>query len=128
MNGINERNRDVDWNRDRYGNHVESVERFFKRRLDTMANLSPIDGETYRGWIERQHKTVKNWEDVNVGAHIYGRKMWHTHKNPSGCWICDGITICEALALKCSDPLYEFLPDQGFGIIWNESGKKWVPK
>lgn len=26
-----------------------------------------------------------------------GHRMWYTHKNPAGCWICEVLDICDRL-------------------------------
>lgn len=79
------------WNQDRFGNHIPSDTRYDKMR-DT-SNFDAIENETLEGYVDRIYNWIKNQEQINTTAHIYGRKMWYTHKNPTTCWICDDITI-----------------------------------
>ena len=60
-----------------------------KRRTDYIRG----DGETIESYIGRiDHVTSQlEWQS---GGHI----MWYTHKNPSGCWICEALQICRLLA------------------------------
>lgn len=118
-----ERNRDVDWSRDRYGNHVESTQRYYQYRKDNLLDFQPIDGEAADGYTRRIANMLQKWENINTEAHIYGRKMWHTHKNPSGCWLCDGITILWML-YETYNMVCQSLPDNGrFHTFQHKDGK-----
>ena len=83
---------DEDWSVDRFGNHKAAGDtRYFQPR--TSEKFNPIDNETVTGYIRRLLRLIKEQEDINTSAHIYGRKMWFTHKTPSECWICNEINI-----------------------------------
>ena len=50
------------------------------------------DGETLRSYLERLDEYISklDWQSE-------GHRMWYTHKNPYGCWICELLQICREL-------------------------------
>ncbi len=50
------------------------------------------DGETSESYSGRLKEFVSRirWQSE-------GHRMWYTHKNPSGCWICELLQICDLL-------------------------------
>lgn len=85
-----------DTNKDRFSNPVEATRDYFRfRGQDT--DLIPVSNETMLGYKERIGIKITNWEEINMGAHVYnGRKMWYTHRLPQ-CWMCDGISMMRTL-------------------------------
>ncbi len=56
------------------------------------------DGETTDSYGSRLHEYIQRIEWQSEG-----HRMWYTHKNPSGCWICEVLQINRIL-------LDEFVP------------------
>ncbi len=81
----------VDWTKDRFGQGIPSGIRYDKMR-DTH-NFDPIENESLYNYTERLYQWIKNLEDINLNAHVFGRKTWFTHRDPTSCWLCDTITI-----------------------------------
>lgn len=80
------------WNKDKFGTVIEGTKNYFRHRTEDLTSFAPFEGEAIDGYCRRIMEKIKKWEEVNLEAHVYnGRKMWYTHMNPSGCWICDGI-------------------------------------
>ncbi len=50
------------------------------------------DGETLESYLSRLQEYLSRitWQSE-------GHRMWYTHKNPSGCWICELLQIGELL-------------------------------
>lgn len=105
-----------DWNKDKFGVNVEETNRYFKRRES--AKYQPIEGETVAGYTRRlTTQIIPQLEETNTTAHIYGRKMWFTHKTPSECWICEEINVMwymvEILSMLPFAENYVFARKQG---------------
>ncbi len=81
----------VDWTKDKFGQGIPSGIRYDKMRDNN--NFDPIQQETLYNYTERLYKWIKNIEEINLNAHIFGRKTWYTHRDPTACWLCDTITI-----------------------------------
>lgn len=80
------------WNQDKFGAPIESTQRYFKRRES--GKYQPIEGETVAGYCRRlSTNIIPQLEETNTSAHIYGRKMWFTHRTPSECWICEELNV-----------------------------------
>lgn len=80
-----------DWTQDKFGQGIPSGINYDKMR-DTN-NFNPIENESLHSYTERLYSWIKNIEEVNLNAHVHGRKVWFTHRNPTSCWLCDTITI-----------------------------------
>lgn len=80
-----------DWNKDKFGTTIEGTTNYFRRRDSSKFN--PIVGETLAGYNRRLANLIKEQEEINTSAHIYGRKTWFTHRTPSECWICNEINM-----------------------------------
>ena len=54
--------------------------------------LARVDGEKLDSYARRLDEYIQRlvWNSE-------GHRMWFTHKNPNGCWICDIIFIIEQL-------------------------------
>jgi len=54
--------------------------------------LARADGEEFSSYAGRLDEYISRlvWQSE-------GHRMWYTHKNPYGCWICDIIFIVEQL-------------------------------
>ena len=54
--------------------------------------LARTDGEEFTAYAGRLDEYISRlvWQSE-------GHRMWYTHKNPYGCWICDIIFIIEQL-------------------------------
>lgn len=50
------------------------------------------DSESYEEYLERLREVVSKLEWQSEG-----HRMWYTHKNPYGCWICELLQICGLL-------------------------------
>ena len=82
----------TNWNLDKFGHPIEGSKNYMRHRKEDLGQFNPIEGESLDTYQRRIMNKIKQWEEINLEAHVYnGRKMWYTHKNPSGCWICDGI-------------------------------------
>lgn len=55
-------------------------------------NLVRGDGETDESYLGRIDEFLSKlrWQSE-------GHRLWYTHKNPSGCWICELIQVGELL-------------------------------
>lgn len=50
---------------------------------------APRTNETYQHFIERIKLHQEIQQQINWNTHVEnGRKVWHTHKLPSGCFMC----------------------------------------
>lgn len=110
------------WNLDKFGANIEerNQNRFFKRRES--AKYQPIENETIAGYTRRlTTQIIPQLEETNTSAHIYGRKMWFTHKTPSECWICEEINVMwymvEILSMLPFAENYQFVREKGKLII-----------
>ncbi len=61
------------------------------------------DGETLGSYLERLHESINQVEWQSDG-----HRMWYTHKNPHGCWICILLQIvrlyeAELMAIRKSE-------------------------
>ncbi len=55
-------------------------------------NINRGDGEILTSYLERlsEHISKLEWQSE-------GHRMWYTHKNPYGCWICELLQVTRAL-------------------------------
>jgi len=65
-------------------------------------NLVRGDGETLGPYIDRltEHISKLEWQSE-------GHRLWYTHKNPYGCWICEILQVSrlmESELLALSEP------------------------
>jgi len=59
------------------------------------------DGETLSSYHDRINEVLRKLEWQSEG-----HRMWYTHKNPYGCWICELLQVGQQL-LDC------ILPERG---------------
>ncbi len=50
------------------------------------------DGETTGSYLRRLDEYISKLEWQSEG-----HRMWYTHKNPYGCWICELLQVCRCL-------------------------------
>ncbi len=55
------------------------------------------DGETIASYLGRcdEHISKLEWQSE-------GHRMWYTHKNPFGCWICELLQVVRELRDCCN--------------------------
>ena len=55
---------------------------------ENRAGLSRADGEDLDSYMRRLDEYIQrlDWQSE-------GHRLWYTHKNPYGCWICDLLFI-----------------------------------
>lgn len=58
----------------------------------TNGNLDRGDGETSISYLRRLSEFISKLEWQSEG-----HRMWYTHKNPYGCWICELLQVCGRL-------------------------------
>ncbi len=116
MRVLKEDNREQDWSKDKFGNHQgANLSRFSEIR--TSDKFKPIERESLNGYVKRLQKLCAEQENTNLGAHVYGRKMWFTHKTPSECWICNDINIMWQL-IDTLDAMDTYLQEQDDHLFW----------
>ncbi len=71
-------------------------------------NVIRGDGETIESYKSRLDAFVQRIEWQSEG-----HRMWYTHKNPSGCWICELLQICRLML----DEIVAREPTKGSGDI-----------
>jgi hypothetical protein len=104
------------WNEDKFGSHIESTNRYFRRRESQ--KYAPVEGETLANYYTRlSTNIIPSLEETNTGSHIYGRKMWFTHRTPSECWICEELNVLwfmvDILDLLPFKENYQFVTEKG---------------
>ncbi len=59
--------------------------------MDDKRNPSNIrgDGELLKSYADRMAAVIEKLEWQSEG-----HRMWYTHKNPYGCWICELLQVC----------------------------------
>ncbi len=81
-----------------------------------------IDSEGLDEYLTRMSDSVTALENLSEG-----HKIWFTHKNPYGCWICDSLlllrTIIQEVAQEEEDFLNTLSP-QASSTIKDESNNK----
>lgn len=112
------------WNQDKFGAYQEEGNRFYKHRIDGLIDLQPIDNEIVEGYTRRIANKIKTIEDTAMEAHVYGRKMWYTHKQPR-CFICDLIAT-SWLLYEQYNMICQALPDKGTKHIFKNNGKRFI--
>ncbi len=100
----------VDWTKDRFGQGIPEGIQYDKMRDNN--NFKPIINESLHSYTERLYQWIKTYEDINLTAHVHGRKVWFTHRNPTNCWLCDYITISWILHETLRN-IQETLPNDG---------------
>lgn len=53
------------------------------------------DADSYLGRV-REYISKLEWQSE-------GHRLWYTHKNPYGCWICEILQVCRELETLCMD-------------------------
>ncbi len=68
-------------------------------------NIIRGDGEGLRPYINRltEHISKLEWQSE-------GHRLWYTHKNPYGCWICEILQVARCLESELLD-----IPDDDDG-------------
>ncbi len=63
-----------------------------------------IDSEGLDQYLERMGDQVTALEGLSDG-----HKIWFTHKNPYGCWICDALDLLRVVINEVAKEEEEFL-------------------
>lgn len=66
-----------------------SSDRYFSSEPKHNPSYLPIDGDDLEQYVRRLGITVRQLSETSTSAHIYGRKVWHTHSSAGDCWICN---------------------------------------
>ncbi len=90
---------------DRYNSEELKVDpNDYRKIINAKVKLAPIGGEKWIQYIERIKIYQKIAFDKNWGTHVDNTyKTWHTHKNPSGCFMCEDSAFIAVLiqVLEC---------------------------
>ncbi len=103
--------------RDKY-NTLETPETIaddYRRSINADLDYAPSKGETYESYYQRIKIYQKLSEKKNYQTHIEnnGRKAWHTHVLPSGCFMCEDLQFINILVQTLQyiahfDPKHKF--------------------
>ncbi len=63
-----------------------------KYRPKDVPSIGRGDGETISSYTGRLDEYISKLEWQSEG-----HRMWYTHKNPYGCWICELLQVCREL-------------------------------
>lgn len=85
----------TDWNIDNYANRLEASQGYNLDKQRQSVSFIPFVKETFRNYKIRLEKATEELSNINMQAHVYGKKMWYTHKTPSQCWICEQNNITQ---------------------------------
>ena len=76
----------VDWNIDNFNKKLEETSNYINLPRQSHSFI-PVEKETVDNYMNRLSKVVEELNQISNNAHIYGKRMWYTHKTPSQCWI-----------------------------------------
>ncbi len=100
---------------DRYAQEEVKVdERDYHKIVNAKVKLAPIGGEKLAEYIVRIKIYQKIAFDLNWSTHVDNPyKIWHTHKNPVGCFMCNDSAFIAVLiqVLECvaeKNPEFKF--------------------
>ncbi len=85
--------------RDNYNTLDEqSSEHDYKRVVNSNNDYSPHNNETYLQFHARVSIYARLSRDKNTKTHITnGKKVWYTHRNPMGCFMCEDSNLIQLL-------------------------------
>ncbi len=63
-----------------------------------------LEGEDFSEYLTRMSDHITSLENLSEG-----HKIWFTHKNPYGCWICDSLLLLRTIVQAVSEEEEEFL-------------------
>ncbi len=90
---------------DRYNSEEVKVDvNDYRKIINAKVKLAPIGGEKWLQYIARIKIYQKIAFDKNWGVHVDNSyKVWHTHKNPMGCFMCEDSAFIAVLiqVLEC---------------------------
>ncbi len=104
--------------RDNYNTLTEqSSEHDFKRVINSNLDYAPNNDETYLSYHARVSIYARIARDKNSKTHILnGKKIWYTHRNPMGCFMCEDSnliqTLCDVLGYIASKTPKEHFLDK----------------
>ncbi len=100
---------------DRYNSEpVEADPDNYRKIVNAKTKLAPISGEKWAEYVVRIKIYQKIGFDLNWATHVDNPyKVWHTHKNPAGCFMCSDQVMIGVLiqVLEC---MAENHPDSKF--------------
>ncbi len=85
--------------RDNYNTLTEqSSEHDFKRVVNANIDYAPHNNETFTQYHARVSIYARIARDKNSKTHILnGKKIWYTHRNPMGCFMCEDSNLIQML-------------------------------
>ncbi len=85
--------------RDNYNTLTEqSSEHDFKRVVNANIDYAPHNNETFTQYHSRVSIYARIARDKNSKTHILnGKKIWYTHRNPMGCFMCEDANLIQML-------------------------------
>ncbi len=100
---------------DRYNSEeVEVDKNEYRRIINAKIKLAPIGGEKWMQYIDRIKIYQKIALDKNWNTHVDNTyKVWHTHKNPMGCFMCED-TAFIAVLIQVLECMAEHYPKDKF--------------
>ncbi len=63
-----------------------------------------LENEDFTDYLTRMSDHITSLENLSEG-----HKIWFTHKNPYGCWICDSLLLLRTIVLAVSEEEEDFL-------------------
>ncbi len=63
-----------------------------------------LEDEDFEMYLTRMSDHVTSLENLSEG-----HKIWFTHKNPYGCWICDSLLLLRTIIQSVSEEEKDFL-------------------
>ncbi len=63
-----------------------------------------LEGEDFSEYLTRMSDHITSLENLSEG-----HKIWFTHKNPYGCWICDSLLLLRTIVQAVSEEEEDFL-------------------
>ncbi len=76
----------------------------YRKIVNSQIDLAPISGEKLEVYIIRIKIYEKIARDINWNTHVDNPyKIWHQHKNPAGCFMCNDSKFIRVLVqvLEC---------------------------
>ncbi len=63
-----------------------------------------LESEDFTEYLTRMSDHITSLENLSEG-----HKIWFTHKNPYGCWICDSLLLLRTIVQAIAEEEEEFL-------------------